>query len=251
MSRRRVRPNPFATKRPPIALSGNRRIEPAQSDRLRGCVIIGRMSLPLLSRLWPIARAALTRLRATIAPLNTLTTNERRDLRTWLRALETFVRRVVLLEALSLAPLDRASSDAHLHGCQQSARLKTRDPRKPTLRLWPRPARPRARIRLLGLPTLVREIWREQHRAMLIARLQSAHAQRRPAHIRLADRIDALESILATPIRAARRLARKLTRALAMKLAMARQAPIPGVDHDIQNDTQHASITGALAYDSS
>lgn len=214
------------------------------------------MSSSLLTQLWSNVRAALSRLRATLAPLDTLTSKERRDLRTWLRALETFARRVVLLEALSLDRLDRGfslSAEARRAKGEGASARKARIQRKrrPTLRLWPRPKPPRARIRLLGPPTLVRDIWREQHRATLIARLQSARGNRRPAHVRLADRIDALENLLAAPMRAARRLARKLTRSLALKLAMLRQAPVPGVDDDDQNAAQHAGVTGALAFDSS
>jgi hypothetical protein len=206
------------------------------------------MSLSLLSRLWSTARAALTRLRATIAPLGTLDAKERRHLRSWLRALEAFARRVVLLGALHL---NGSEWDREPSGSLARKACLSRAQAKPALRLWPRPKPPRARIRQLGPPVLVRDIWRDQHRATLIARLNAARGRRRPLHIRLADRIDALENLLAAPIRAIRRLARKLTRTLALKLAMTPQHAIAGVDDSVQHDLQHTTVAGALALDSS
>jgi hypothetical protein len=208
------------------------------------------MSLELLSRLWSNAREALTRLRASLLPLGTLDRKERRELRAWIAALEAFVRRIVLLEALHLRPLDRGSSGPHGVAVAQ-ARPKTRGPRKPRLRLWPQPKRTGPRIRLLGPPTTVAEIWREQRRDALIARLKAARGRRRKPHIVLADRIDALESILAAPMRAARRLARKLAQLprLAMKLAFAITCPVPGIDDAIPHQAHSAAVK--LALDSS
>ena len=210
------------------------------------------MSLELISRLWSNAREALTRLRASLLPLDTLDRKERRDLRAWIAALEAFVRRIVLLEALSLGHLDRGSSDPQSQRCAK-ARLKTRGPRKPRLRLWPQPKRTGPRIRLLGPPITVAEIWRDQRRDALIARLKAARGRRRKPHIILADRIDALESILAAPMRAARRLARKLKQLprLAMKLAFAITRPVPGLDDSIPHEAHSASIGPALALNSS
>jgi hypothetical protein len=210
------------------------------------------MSLELLSRLWSNARLALTRLRASLFPLDTLDRRERRDLRRWLAALEAFVRRIVLLEALHLK--ERGSSDPHVQR-QQNAGLKARAPtkRRPRLRLWPQAKRTGPRIRQLGPPVLVRDIWREQRRDALIARLKAARGRRRKPHIILADRIDALESILAAPMRAARRLARKLAQlpSLAMKLAFAITRPVPGIDDAIPHEAHNAVIAPALALNSS
>jgi hypothetical protein len=213
------------------------------------------MSLPLLSRLWSHARDALTRLRSSLLPLDTLDCKERRDLRRWLAALEGFVRRIVLIEALSF--LDRASSDAHVVGASNNAGLKARGARRskrtPRLRLWPRPVHTGPRVRQLGPPTSVREIWREQRRAAIIARLAGARGRRSKPSIVFADRIDALESILAAPLRAARRLARKLaqTPRLAIKLAAARIRSALGLDDDLLHEAQDAAWPPALALNSS
>ena len=202
------------------------------------------MSLELLSRLWSNAREALTRLRASLPRLDTLDRKERRDLRRWLTVLEAFVRRIVLLEALHL---DRASSDAHSQR-RTNAGLKARGPRKPRLRLWPQPKRTGPRIRLLGPPTTVAEIWCDQRRDALIARLKAARGRRRRPHIVLADRIDALESILAAPMRAARRLARKLAQMprLALKLAFTPTRPVPGIAEAIPQEAHSLAVDLAL-----
>jgi hypothetical protein len=204
------------------------------------------MSDTLITRLWSSFRDALTRLRATLQPLHTQTRKERADLRRALAQLEDFVRRVVLLEAMTLRPgfSDREPSGSH-------PRWKTRGPRKPTLRLWPRQKRGAPRIRQLGPPTLVRDIWRDQHRAALIARLKTA--RRRPITTRLADRIDALENILAAPLRAAKRLARKLARLplLALKLVMARLTAARGIDPALYGELQDTLFPPAFALNSS
>ena len=204
------------------------------------------MSLEFLSRLWSNAREALTRLRASLLPLDTLDRKERRELRSWITALEAFVRRIVLLEALHL---DRGPSGPHRRDVH-NARLKTRGPSKrpPRLRLWPHPKRTGPRIRQLGPPVLVRDIWREQRRAALIARLAAARHQRRKPHLILADRIDALESVLAAPMRAARRLARKLAQLprLALKLAFTVTRPVPGIAEAVPHEAHSAAVTLAL-----
>lgn len=206
--------------------------------------------MPFLTRLWSSFREALSRLRATLQPLHTQDRKERRELRRALAGLEAFARRVVLLEAMSLprTRLDRASSDA-------PASLKARGPRKttspPSLRLWPRQKRGAARVRQLGPPLLVRDIWREQHRAALIARLKDA--RRRPITTRLADRIGALENLIAAPLRAAKRLAHKLVRlpSLALKLVMARLSAARGIDPVLYTQLQDALFPRALALNSS
>jgi hypothetical protein len=206
------------------------------------------MSLQLLSRLWSNAREALTRLRASLLPLDTLDRKERRDLRRWIAALEAFVRRIVLLEALSLdvSRLEREPPGSH---ARREARAPTsKRKRPPRLRLWPQPKRTGPRIRQLGPPVLVRDIWREQRRAALIARLAAARGQRRKPYIILAARIDALDSILAAPMRAARRLARKLAQLprLALKLALAVTRPVPGINDAIPHEAHSAAVELAL-----
>jgi hypothetical protein len=206
------------------------------------------MSVELLSRLWSNAREALTRLRASLPRLDTLDRKERRHLRRWIAALEAFVRRIVLLEALTLdvSRLDREPPGSH---ARREARAPTsKHKRPPRLRLWPQPKHTGPRIRQLGPPVLVRDIWRDNARAALIARLAAARHHRRKPHIVLADRIDALDSILAAPMRAARRLARKLAQLprLALKLAFAVTRPVPGIDEAIPHEAHSAAVELAL-----
>lgn len=194
----------------------------------------------LLSRFWPALQAALMRLRTLLPPLKTLTRAEGRHFRAWLGALETLARKAVLVEAatlslslsLSLAPpLAQRRASASSAAPRRSAPARQR---KPSLRLWPRTRLPQ-RITALGPPTSAREIWRARRRAALIARLAAARGKRKPAHIRFADRLDALERLIAAPAAAARRLARKLMRAptLAKAIAAAPQAPALYVPLDL------------------
>ena len=188
------------------------------------------MTSSLLARLWTAASDALSRLRATLLPLDVLTAKERRGVRACLRALEVFCRRLALTEALSLVDCGPARSP--LRAAIQSTAPNVRAPsrnRPPRLRLWPRAKRMPVRITLLGPPTLVREIWRERARSALIARLARGRLRRKPAHIRLADRLDALERFLDAPRAGIRRLARKLRLSpkLAMQIALCKQPPSP------------------------
>lgn len=212
------------------------------------------MSQSPLARLWSHALHALSRLRASLMPLDTLLAKEQRELRTWLRALELFCRRIALTEALAL--LDRGPSGP-LVSNDASARLKTRGPRKrlPRLRLWPTPPSKRPRIILLGPPTSMREIWRDQKRDALIARLKQARTHRKPAHLRIADRIDALQRFLDAPRAAIRRLARKLAAIpklafrLAAKLTSLRPPSSPFLAEDRFRDSGH--LLWSAVHDSS
>jgi len=190
------------------------------------------MSCDLLSRFWPALAAALMLLRTHLPRLDTLTPSEGRGFRAWLRALETLARRAVLIEAVALKPAAAAPKRSAKTPEPKPARAPS--PRKPRLRLWPAP-RFRARVRLLGPPTSMREIWRENRRAALIARLKAGRCKRKPAHLRFADRLDALERLIAAPGAAARRLARKLasTRSPAVAITIARQGAPRGVDPGI------------------
>jgi hypothetical protein len=189
-----------------------------------------------LAHLWTHVTAALSRLRASIGLLHTLVAKERRALRTSLRALEVFCRRLAIAEALRLRAGDThafltAGSQRTPQGnaCMSPASASPpvkRAKRRPCLRLWPRPQRSPVRITLLGPPTSLREIWRDQKRAALIAQLAGARQRRKPAHLRLADRIDALQRFLDAPGPALRRLARKLARTPKLGFAIAaRRAP--------------------------
>ena len=223
------------------------------------------MSQSPLASLWSHATNALSRLRTALMPLDTLLAKELRDLRTSLRALEAFCRRLALTEAL--AHLDRGSSlsaearrakaeDPHRTN-GKNAGLKARGPRRrlPRLRLWPAPPRVRPRIRLLGPPTSLREIWRDQKRDALIARLAQARARRKPAHLRIADRIDALQRFLDAPLAGVRRLARKLRAIpkLAFRLAVKLTARRPPTSPYLAEDRVRESgeFCWAAVHDSS
>lgn len=186
------------------------------------------------------------RLRASLPRLDTLFGAERRAARTWLRAIEALARKTVLLEALKLAP-NLAPAVKAAPAAKPGAQRK----RQTAVRLWPRFRRAPGRARLLGPATSMREIWRERARRALIARLKSG--VRRPAHIRLADRIDALERLIAAPLRPALRLARKLRvqRGLAVTLAAARPPRCDHVDVDLVHELSCASYRDAIVFNSS
>jgi hypothetical protein len=83
-------------------------------------------------------------------------------------------------------------------------------------------------------------MWRTQHRDALIARLKQARLHAKPTHLRLADRIDALQRFLDAPRTALRRLARKLrlTPKLAYTIAALRNPPSRELSPDMiyEND---------------
>lgn len=188
------------------------------------------MSQSPLARLWTHVTSALSRLRASIPPLDVLIARERRDLRASLRALEAFCRRLAITEALKpgdthATPALRSRPTPRANACASPSKRK----RQPALRLWPRPRPLPVRITMLGPATSMRELWRDQKRAALIARLAEARRRRKPAHIKLADRIDALQRFLDAPRAAIRRLAQKLTRTpkLGFTIAARRAPPSP------------------------
>ena len=180
------------------------------------------MSNSPLSRFWSHAQQALTALCASLLPLDTLLAAERRTLGTSLRALEAFCRRLALGEALGLvrdAPI--VSARAHV---RSAARIRRQ--RVPALRLWPRLTHARQRIRVLGLPSSVREIEAARRREALQARLAARRTQRKAPHLRLVERIQALRRFLEAPTRGIRALARKLRRRPTLAHAIvARRAP--------------------------
>jgi hypothetical protein len=122
------------------------------------------------------------------------------------------VRKLLLIEAAALSECSarrRRSSPT-----SSSADRTTDNPRAPVFVLLPASRRERdipARIRQLGPPLLVADIWREQARDARIQRLHSAPPASPGA--RLANRIRALQRTIEKPIAHARRLARLLARA--------------------------------------
>lgn len=178
-----------------------------------------------LACLWSHAQAALAALCASLAPLTALSAAERRSLRGLLRGLEGFCRRLALTEALALV---REGWPSATRGTTRAAR-RARQQRRPALRLWPRVGRVHVRVRVLGPATSVHEIQTARRHAALAAQLAAVRERRKLPHVRLADRLDALQRFLGAPLRAIRGLARKLRRApkLAVQIAARRTPPAP------------------------
>jgi hypothetical protein len=145
---------------------------------------------------------------ATAVALMRLKRADRARALVWLDALETMVRKLLLIEAAAIT-LDRRRPRRHLSACSGHAGEGAGGPGKPSFALLPPNARDKphpARIRLLGAAASVAEIWRERERAARIARLRESPAPQTGA--RFARRIAALASVIANPIPHARRLAR-------------------------------------------
>lgn len=198
-----------------------------------------------LARFWSHAQAALTALCASLMPLDTLTAGEQRALRTWLRALEVFCRRIALTEALALA---RGAWCGAVRAASRAIRAAAKPCRRPTLHLWPKTKRAAARIRLLGAPTSAAEIEAARKHAALAARLTAARGRRKPARSRLADRIEALQRFLDAPARALHALARKLrqTPKLAFHLTAARAPNSPFLSRESVQDCEALCCAAVL-----
>ncbi|MBC7770571.1 MAG: hypothetical protein H7124_17455 [Phycisphaerales bacterium] len=172
-----------------------------------------------IAHLWRAARAMFERMRAVIgeaaaiASRPALDAEEITTARAWLRSLELMVRKLVLIEAMALAVKSRLPRMSNTVEIRQYAPPKPAGPKRApsySFKLWPRPPTPPARIRILGKPVLVREIWRERDRAAAARRLNMVRFMRTPEPQRIARRIEALSRVLNKPEYAARRLARRL-----------------------------------------
>lgn len=165
---------------------------------------------------------------------NTLARKARNAVRRRLALLESLLMKLLLIEAsrVSVPPPCRRQKPA---GKTPAAREFTpEDPTNPatwrvrfTPRIPPSPQQQRQRarqyaaaagprIRDLGPPLLVRDIWRDNARRALIARLKpkadaaASHARAQAKALKLAHRWEALRRVLADPRRAIAALARKL-----------------------------------------
>jgi hypothetical protein len=206
---------------------------------------------PFYLRLWRAARAAFAALhdRVRDAGLVLQTWRARRPsaealrLRARLNALGAYVRKLVLAEAavLALAPVKPRADTAR----------QPDFPRPTGFRLWPRPARAPARIRRLGPPPTLRELWRERRRRALTRLLTAARAERAARRAetdereRLLARLLALARVLRDPKRAIKRLARRLRACprLALKIVAvpaARADPLdPAARHEVETRAFH------------
>jgi hypothetical protein len=202
-----------------------------------------------IDRLWSVARAMFARMcdavgdAAALAARSALDEEERRAIRAWLAPIAAFARKLVLIEAAALArEPELPPGRRHKPGGGRSGRTAS-------FRLWPRPRPAPARIRSLGEPTTVAQIWRERARQALLRRLAEARANRAPAHVRLARRMEALERVIAKPAAAARRLARRLRRTprLALELAAQRPPRSDRLDADACDDARRRAWSAAFA----
>jgi hypothetical protein len=180
-----------------------------------------------------------------------------------IKALETLVMKLLLIEAGRLAPAVTPTRAQPSGSCRSPSRacvsppapasppppldlanpaawrvrfiLRIPAPQRPP---WTPPANSGPRIRDLGRPLLVRDIWREQERCQRMARLARARvarylvdeARNRAKSQALARRFEALKRAIANPAPHARRLLAKLnaqenTHDAAMRVAMALPPP--------------------------
>jgi hypothetical protein len=161
--------------------------------------------------LWFIARQMLTQLlcvagAATAAALAGLTRRQRAEVLTWLPPLETLVRKLLLIEAAALTPLVVAKRAGGERRAQTARAHQVAFKLSPLASTKAHPAR----IRLLGAPTTLAELWLSQQRAVRVSRLNEA--PRAAPNVRLANRIAALAAVIAKPLPHVRRLARLLRR---------------------------------------
>ena len=165
----------------------------------------------------------------------------------WVSALESFVRKVLVMEVDRLTLMPPKKRDAYAKK-KAPAPPPEKKERKPSyaFKLWPKPKQHPVRITLLGAPTSFREARREHYRSILLARLKSAR-ERMPAHKRYARRILALQHLLKRPRGAILRLARKLKRfpRLAVKLALGRPWDSPHVPPELCAKAAHGSYNAA------
>ncbi|GIK50569.1 MAG: hypothetical protein KJZ75_02895 [Hyphomonadaceae bacterium] len=218
-----------------------------------------------IASLWQAARAFFERLRAAVGEAQTIARQRHLDpdalaqMRAWLRPLEAMVRKIVLLQAMRLArtpepPRPQQAKRPPLvhYGPAPQAPYPQPRERNARFRLWPRRKPHPARIRRLGPPLLVRDIYRERFREAQADRLNMVRFMRAPEPQRIAGRIAALERVLAKPLVAARRLARKLRTAprLVLRLAVARWPRSPYADADAQATADRCLWADALAFNS-
>jgi hypothetical protein len=218
------------------------------------------------TQLWAAAHTAFARLRAAfgdasaIAALDPLTRALRRELLAWLAPLEALVRKLILIEAATfsgVAPLStrkppprRAHSAPRAPECGAPGhwRAPFHMPIPPEVhRCVPEDRAPR--IRLLGPPTLVREIWRAQGpSAPPASPRQRSTFDPEISSWRLARRVEALRRALDNPKPHARRLARRLARfgsyerrACVLRIAC---APAPRGNLELLKPLRNAAVMG-------
>jgi len=211
------------------------------------------MNTAPITKLWTAARTMFERVRCVLGEAadiaaRALSQNDIAHMRARLRPLEALVRRIVLIEAMALAR--EPTEDAHAPPAQRTSQPATPRERTYALRLWPRTPPPPARMRQIGPPLLVRDIFRERARAAMVRRLNMVRFMRPTEPVRIARRISALERLFAKPMAAVRRLARKLHAApkLAITLVATRWPRSPHTDRAAQNEADNVAYFGALHF---
>ncbi|GIK47749.1 MAG: hypothetical protein BroJett013_04460 [Alphaproteobacteria bacterium] len=215
-----------------------------------------------IADLWRAARALYERMRTALGAPEAIA--RRREIepealaamRAWLRPLEALVRKLILIEAAALArrpepprPQQAKRPPLKHYGPAPQAPYPQPRERNARFRLWPRRKPHPARIRRLGPPLLVRDIYRERFREAQADRLNMVRFMRAPEPQRIAGRIAALARVIAKPARAIRLLARKLRASprFAYTLAAARWPRSPHADPALESDVGHRVYHSARA----
>ncbi len=240
-----------------------------------------------ITRLWTAARAMFARLgaaigeNAAIAACAALDTREVSAIRTWIRALEAMVRRIVLIEAIALVRRGEAHTrvaratnavgaadrcdgarppaftqialplpSVRILSQHTASTHAARSRSAPSLRLWPkRPPSAGPRVRDVGPALLVREALADRARLGACRQMQNVRATRRPEPARILERVAALARIIERPLAAARRLARKLRTLpkLAIQLAAMK---LPRSKHCVESEyAESRAVATSDAYD--
>ncbi|MEJ0059653.1 MAG: hypothetical protein WDM79_08840 [Terricaulis sp.] len=200
-----------------------------------------------------------------IAAIERLTRSTKRDILDWLAPLELLVRRLLLVEAAKLPrpaeprAMPRALALRLVKSWQtrRKPRLMPIEPNRPStwrvsfrIALPPDPSERKRtddapHIHVLGRPSMVRDIWRDQAAEARKAALAKRSATRANTTLkRLAQRFEAVRRVIADPAPHALRLARVLARKARAAFAAARRladAPAPRRHRGFAN----AALVGA------
>lgn len=162
-----------------------------------------------IADLWRAARARYESMRVALGAPEAIA--RQRDIeaaalaamRAWLRPIEALVRKLILIEAAALArqpepprPPARPLPPLRHYAPQPQTPYPEPHEHKGRFHLWPRQKPHPARIRQLGPPLLVRDIYRERRRAAQARQLNMVRFMRPSEPVRIARRIEALARTL-------------------------------------------------------
>lgn len=227
-----------------------------------------------IADLWRTARAWFTDALASLGGPQTIRQTldrvARRAIRRQLKALETLVMKLLLIEAAKLAPLPMRHARTAPSG--QGRTAHDADPAQPEtwrvcyqIHIPPEPETTTApHIRSLGPSPFIRAIVLDaktlQQKLAHMAAMRAANASEARAHAnaeKLARRFEALRRVFANPLPRARRLKRKLLAlkqrafAAAKRIALSKPTPRQG-DAIFEDRAQYAArhVMAAFAFDS-